>query len=212
MPAAGLVNYGMDFTSQGKLILFGGQKELYGFCALTNKYMRLYNDLWIYDASNTFPNFVQAIWIPEAGGDSKVFSLGGELIGVFNSNFKNLAKLIDVDSLKSYEIVVYGERKSIFRTAFGLARLNQTEFILYGGYNADPFSLIDPQDLIGQLSFSFILQEPALLISIVTTNDLSSEIGIAVGISIVCVLLAISFYGSFSKIYGKKTLRVLSVR
>jgi hypothetical protein len=154
-PQLGLFNYGIEITKRGKIVIYGGNTEQTPVCSFRSRTLINYNQLWILDTTVESPNFGLVNWIPTVGGFSRIVSLGGELICIMNANFDNGMKMIDIGNLISYDVVVSGIPANLIRNGFGVAGRNNTDFIIYGGYNQiDSISELSPFNILYQLSFS----------------------------------------------------------
>jgi len=155
-PAIGLINYGLEVTSKGKLVLYGGRVETSEACSWRKRSFSLYNQLWIMDLSLESPEFNYVNWIESRGGYSKIISLGNETLCILNEYFKNEMVIIDFDKLTSFDLQTVNKPEQVTRTAFGIVG-NSSNFIIYGGVNHinSKISQITEINLVFQISFGF---------------------------------------------------------
>jgi hypothetical protein len=132
-PAKGLINYGIEVTEKGKLILYGGLTETQ-FPVDRNRTFTVHGDLWLLNLLSSKPEFQECNWKYKVGGYSKILSIGRELTAVLNTNFPEKILLLDVEEMKSYTVRVSNDFVLDKRIGYGLSSLNSNTFIIGGGY------------------------------------------------------------------------------
>jgi hypothetical protein len=195
IPQIGLINYGYAVTKSGIMVLYGGQVEITPECSFQKRTLQTSSDLWIVNMPDILIDFILVEWMSsEMGGYSTIISLNGYLLVVFNINFQNGMKLLDMNRLTSYAINSKNVPENFLRTSFGIAG-NGTHFIMYGGYD-QLNGIFQPStsDLVFQLSFSVndVGETNASQIQILTT-------------SIVSILCAIAIIGLILRIRTRMT-------
>jgi hypothetical protein len=155
-PITGLFNYGMEVTSSGALVIYGGVTEDNPSCLAYNRNLSRHNDLWLLNLNETGSDFSLVKWIDSPGGYSKIVSLGGETLCILNPSFESQMIIIDLEEMISYKVMADGMPEQLKRTAFGIAGSNGRDFIIYGGYNEYDGLVKDISqfDLLVQISFS----------------------------------------------------------
>lgn len=155
-PARGLMNYGMEISSKGRLVIFGGVTEELSSCFTFNRNLNKHNELWVMDLRAIEKDFMLINWIDTDSGISKIISLGGELLCILNPYFDTQMVLINLDEMISYNIIVHGMPEKLNRTAFGIVGGQGNDFIVYGGFNeyGGIIKDINVLDILVQLSFS----------------------------------------------------------
>lgn len=124
-------------TNSSKIVLFGGEKEVGALCSGNARRSFLtYSELWVFDIYSEVHDFTFLNWNMAVPRYTKIISLGGELLCVFNRNFKTQMILLDIEGLTSYPLNVIGQNSDILREGFGLAPINETTYLVYGGFNS----------------------------------------------------------------------------
>lgn len=134
-PVSGLFDYGFEITDNGKIILFGGVTNNSPMPRRSTDY-KMYSSLWIWNLTDSSPHFQEFILAEGGAGYSKIVSLGGEIICLLNDLLPNKMILINVDQLLTSPMKILNAPVTN-RTAFAVASLNETAFVLMGGYSTD---------------------------------------------------------------------------
>lgn len=157
-PIEGLIDYGMGVTNSGKLAIFGGLKESKDRPKFQrSRYFSGYSDFWIIKLKSGNPEFLSAGWKLDGNwGYTRMINLGGEILGVLNGNLKTQIMAVDLDSMISYPFKIINLPDNLRRTAFGIAELNSTDFLIYGGYNihGNVINGLNPNTLFYRMSLS----------------------------------------------------------
>jgi tRNA A-37 threonylcarbamoyl transferase component Bud32 len=190
-PTTGLMNYGMQITKGGTLVLFGGVTEDNPKCSSSERKLNKFSELWILYLNADTPDFLLVNWIDTEGGMSKILSLGNETVCIINTSFETQMIILDLAEIISYNVHVQGKTDGLFRTSYGIAAFNERDFIIYGGYNeyGGLIKDIGTFDILVQLSFS--------------TRDLSNEnnsiVNAAIITSVVLILVVVGILLIFLK-------------
>jgi hypothetical protein len=173
------MNYGMQITKGGTLVLFGGVTEDNPKCSSSERKLNKFSESWILYLNVPTPDFLLVNWIDTEGGMSKILSLGNETVCIINTSFETQMIILDLAELISYNVHVQGITDGLLRTGFGIAAFNERDFIIYGGYNeyGGLVKDIGTFDIFVQLSFS--------------TSDFSGENSSSADVPIIASVLSL---------------------
>jgi hypothetical protein len=146
-PDSGLRYYGITITEKKKLVLYGGVQELSSSSRLT-RILISYNFLWVLNLASL--NFYSAKI--GNGGFSRLISLGDEVVCIIGPSIDTQIAILDLKNFKAYYPIVFGNTE-IRRTGFSVFQINQTDFILFGGYDENQPSRMYTSEYLKQLSF-----------------------------------------------------------
>lgn len=127
-----LFDYGMGLTESNILVIYGGL-SVPSFSNSENNLFNVHSDLWIVNVTEKCKEMALVDWSGSGGGFNRIISIGGEYLVIFGPIVK--VKLIDIKNMQSFDIRVIGAPDNIERTAFGLAPVNNSRAIIFGGYN-----------------------------------------------------------------------------
>jgi len=134
-PSKGLRNYGFGITEKGIIAIYGGVTEI-GAIARKQKNFMVHEDLWMFNITNPIFDFnLVNLEIVSKGGFSKIFSLGGETLGILNTYFEREILILNIDQLTSYRLKINQTENDLNRTAFALSPINSTLIVIFGGYD-----------------------------------------------------------------------------
>jgi hypothetical protein len=166
-PTTGLMNYGMQITKSGKLIIFGGYTGEISTCSYTERKVKNVHDVLLLNLNAKVPNFLSLDWIDTEGGFSRIISLGEEMVCVLNPFLKTQMVVINLEKMISYDVTSSGFPQSFIKTGFGVVG-SGANFIIYGGFDlSDGF--------IKDISQSQILVKLTFLTSSVHSSSESSQ-------------------------------------
>jgi hypothetical protein len=159
---SGLVNYGFGITNKGVVVIYGGLVENARIANGVNgrgvRYLNVREDMWIFNISREqtgfeFVNF----YFPSKGGFSKLIPLGDERLCLFNTYLNDKLIILNFEEMKSYPIRISPNAESLInRTAFGITALNETSFLIFGGYDQSNSSVnsLEKKDFLRILTFT----------------------------------------------------------
>lgn len=200
----GLINYGMEFTKGGILVLFGGQREVGEACALNQRVLSIRTGLWLMDTKIQNPKLVQWGWV-NFGGYSKVIQLKEEILCVFSSFLETKVLILDLNLYESYEVQLKVPSSITTRQGYSVINNGPFSYLIYGGFNLINGSPVDVESdqIVLQLIFSDTPQPDTLAFDSVTVMIIS--------LSILAVVLLVIFSFAVVKIIQRKKSRQLAV-
>jgi hypothetical protein len=127
--------YGMCLARNDTLIIYGGLREPTPPENMKQRHFLTHNELWTINLSHEVPEFKLISWeiVGGGGGFNRIVSLGQEFVAVFGPLVG--VKIIDINRMMSFEVHLIDMPEGIERTAFGIAPINDTSLVIFGGYN-----------------------------------------------------------------------------
>jgi hypothetical protein len=177
LPPSGLINYGMEITQSGKIVIFGGQVDTSNpVCSYRQRNLTTYSNLWLFDTklSSGSASFVMLNWNSSVGGFSKIVHLFEETLLILNPGFSYQARVIDILSMTSYDLPISGIPAGLMRTAFGIVKSGVDNIWIYGGY-----------DQIGRLATEIDSKNALYQISVVSNKVATGTISATTSLQLI---------------------------
>jgi hypothetical protein len=124
-----LFDYGFQITPKGLLIIAGGLTNSQRFTRRSMNF-NSHREVWLLNLAFRDGRFTQISSLGNIYGFTKIISLGGELVSIVNRNIGIL--LLNLEEMQTYPLEPV---TSFTRTSFAIVPLNETSFLVIGGYD-----------------------------------------------------------------------------
>jgi len=119
-PSKGLRNYGFGITGKGIIAIYGGLTEI-GINLRKQRNWKIHEGLWIFNTTASESEFYLVdLDIDTNGGFSRIFPMGGEILGILNPYFEKELLILNFAQFKFYKVKIIQMENTLNRTAFAL--------------------------------------------------------------------------------------------